>query len=95
MTKPDCNECGGACCRYVIMKVPPMGADEARWAGMRGVMYSQTWAIRSKCDQLKDGRCVDYESRPDVCRQYACGGKLCKAAMRRYKQEQGGTNGKA
>ena len=90
---PMCEACGGACCKYVSISVPYMTADQERWARTRGELDLTTWRIRSRCEHLGgDDRCMIYETRPDVCREYAVGGPMCKdarAAMERERADNG------
>jgi len=78
-----CDDCNGACCRFVRIAVPRMPPDERRWAEMRGVITGNRFRIRSKCSNLgDDGRCKIYKSRPQVCAEYKCGGEMCLEARK-------------
>ncbi len=80
---PDGNPCEGCdhCCRYVSLPIPRPRTrrdfDEIRWYVLhRGVSvyvdWEGDWMIQfdSPCAWLKDGRCVHYELRPEICRDY-------------------------
>jgi Fe-S-cluster containining protein len=75
-----------------------MTPDQRRWAEMRGLLTvaadgGMSWRLPVACRNLTaDGRCGIYETRPDVCREFEAGGKLCKAAKEHQKEI---TNGKA
>jgi Fe-S-cluster containining protein len=87
----QCDACGGACCRFVVVAVGAMNADQRRWAEMRGpVDFAHKgaflWRLPVACPNLaRDGRCRIYASRPDVCRDFEAGGELCKKA-REYRK---------
>jgi Fe-S-cluster containining protein len=76
-----CDECNGACCRVVTIRVGEVTADQAAWAAMRGRMSGGTWEVRATCENLTvEGRCAIYDRRPEVCREYESGGKQCRSA---------------
>ncbi len=96
-----CDTCGGACCRFVVVAIGELTADQRRWAEMRGPVdfaYKGAflWRLPVACQNLaEDGMCRIYASRPDVCREFEVGGELCKKA-RGYRGETKETdNGKA
>ena len=83
-----CDDCGGACCRYVTINVGAMTPDQQRWATMRGDLEGLRWHIRSECEHLwKSGRCAIYSHRPEVCRDFDVGGEYCKDARARWGKE--------
>ena len=94
----ECDGCGGACCRFVVVAIGDMTPDQRRWAEMRGPLDfahggALLWRLPVACPHLTaEGRCDSYADRPDVCREFEVGGKLCKAAMKYYKES---SNGKA
>ena len=94
----ECDGCGGACCRCVVVAIGEMTPDQRQWAEMRGPLTvasngGLSWRLPVACRHLTaSGRCGIYETRPDVCRQFEAGGKLCEAA-REHQKESG--NGKA
>ena len=83
-----CDDCCGACCRFVSMTVPRMTPDQERWAAMHGTVKGVNWRIRSRCSKLDhDGKCSIYKSRPQVCAEYKQGGPQCLAAREQAKKE--------
>ena len=89
-----CDKCGGACCRYVRIKVGAMMPDQERWANMRGTVDGDMWVIRAKCEHLTPaGKCGIYEWRPCVCREFDVGGAHCEDARKRWKTAKGADNG--
>jgi hypothetical protein len=82
-----CDTCGAACCRFVVIQVGPMNRDQRWWANMRGRLEGDWFRIRSKCACLTaDGRCSQYEDRPEVCRKWEIGGKMCMAARKALRE---------
>ena len=78
-----CRSCGAACCRYVAVALaPPREADDRdliRWyLSHRNVCVyidkdGDWWVqVGTDCRHIAaDGRCEIYESRPQLCRDYA------------------------
>ena len=76
-----CDDCNGACCRFVAVKIGHLTPDERRWAEMHGAVLGACWALPARCKHLTPkGRCGIYETRPDVCRGFAVGGEMCRLA---------------
>jgi Fe-S-cluster containining protein len=49
------------------------------------------WRLPVACPHLTAaGRCGIYKTRPDVCREFEAGGKLCKAARKYHKETSDG-----
>ena len=73
---------------FVRLEIPRMSTDERRWAKMRGVLSKggSIFRIHSPCKHLIGGKCGIYENRPNVCKQYEVGGKMCKAAKKAAKE---------
>jgi len=88
-----CDDCNGACCRYVTIFIGNLSTDQARWAAMRGeVLGDGRWRLPVKCRYLNgDGRCGIYPFRPGVCRKFAVDGAECNAA----RAAEGVSDGKA
>lgn len=75
------KECGGACCRYICVKIDPpvrrVDRDEHRWLLMHeGVeirIERRKWylLVHTPCRNLRaDNTCAVYMDRPDVCEDY-------------------------
>ena len=55
---------------------------------MRGRVTADTWRIRSKCENLgADGKCIIYDDRPDVCKEYKPGSEQCETARAAWKRD--------
>lgn len=80
---PPGNPCDGCdhCCRYVALPIstPRTRRDfeEIRWYVLHQnvsvyIDWDGDWMIQfdSPCEWLKDGRCVHYELRPQICRDH-------------------------
>jgi hypothetical protein len=64
-----------------------MNRDQRWWANMRGRMEGGWFRIRSKCACLTaDGRCVDYENRPEVCKDLSVGSQRCMSARKALRE---------
>ncbi|MEK6799834.1 MAG: YkgJ family cysteine cluster protein [Planctomycetota bacterium] len=79
-----CEHCTAACCRYLSLPLDtPRNArdyDDVRWYLMHeGVMVyveEGRWYIQlqARCRNLgADNRCMVYETRPTICREYEPG----------------------
>jgi len=86
MSKSKCDDCGGACCQNVAILVGKMTQDQIAWAEMRGTVETNQrgvslWRLPVRCRKLDyRGRCMIYQDRPNVCREFEAGGERCKAA---------------
>jgi len=96
-----CDGCGGACCRFVVVAVGEMTADQRRWAEMRGPLDfkhegAMAWRLPVACRNLTAaGRCGIYADRPDVCREFAEGGEMCEAARRSHEGKEETSHGES
>ncbi len=84
MSKPDCIECGGACCKTINIPVAKMSAKMLEFVKTRGTLKDGKWCIPSVCRLLQSGRCSNYDRRPAVCREYPVGGERCLKARAEY-----------
>ena len=75
VTSDRCKECGGKCCKTLVMKRPDYINDilETRVVGMND---EAVW-INAACKHLVDGLCSIYEDRPESCRSYPVDGEWC------------------
>jgi len=90
-----CDDCGGACCRFVVVAIGEMTPDQRRWAEMRGPLTPVregvlSWRLPVACPHLTAAMCGIYDTRPDVCREFESGGKLCEAARKYHKETSDG-----
>jgi Fe-S-cluster containining protein len=76
------HECRARCCRYLTVTIPApklkADFDEMSWflahEDVSLYVYGRRWHLemRARCRYLKrDNLCRIYETRPEVCRQYA------------------------
>lgn len=76
-----CEQCAGACCRYLALPldVPEnrRDFDDIRWymmhEGISVFVEDGDWyvQIQTRCKNLaEDHRCGVYETRPSICREY-------------------------
>lgn len=77
-----CEYCSGKCCRYFALEIDePVDwedFDRLRWFVLHEFTTIFTeddhWflLVQTKCRKLDEqNRCLDYENRPNVCRQYS------------------------
>ena len=79
---PPCDECGGACCRYVAVELDKptkkTDYDNIRWYLLHQnvnvfIDHNGKWFIefRTPCEkQREDSRCGIYSRRPKICRDH-------------------------
>ena len=85
---PDCQECGGACCKHVLVQLPDVTGIDTQWLQVRGTVRRVAgqvieWRVESPCRELgPDGRCGIYDSRPMSCRTFEVGGDGCIEARK-------------
>lgn len=76
-----CKECGDGCCRHIALEIdtPTTNAefDHIRWflfhKGIKVFIdHDGSWnlEVATDCRSLKKGRCLSYETRPSICRDY-------------------------
>ncbi len=79
-----CEHCAAACCRYLAIPIDkPRNArdyDDLRWylmhEGVTLFVEEGDWYIQfaTRCKNLGlDNRCMIYDTRPDICREYEPG----------------------
>jgi len=79
----DCTQCGGRCCRYIVVEIEKPRAkidrEEIRWflAHKNVLVYidddDKTWNVQftTPCEHLDEkGRCRIYPRRYDICRDH-------------------------
>ncbi len=80
-----CDLCKGACCSSFVvpLNVAMLTNQDRRFFRLRGTIEVNSLRIQAPCSVLgKDGRCGDYDGRPDACRTYKVGGDACRAAIK-------------
>lgn len=77
-----CTECGAKCCRYVAIEIDTPKTkkqyDDVRWYLLHEnisvfVDHDNNWHIefKTRCRSLADDhRCIEYDTRPQVCRDH-------------------------
>jgi Fe-S-cluster containining protein len=76
-----CGGCIALCCRYFALEIDrpqhPKDFDDLRWYLLhdRTAIFTEgrSWFVQifNKCSWLgDDGRCLGYEQRPSICREY-------------------------
>lgn len=78
MKHANCLECGGKCCHFFGLSAPKSGnKDYERYLELHGVRivdsvrFGRISIMPLKCRNLTpEGRCGDYENRPQVCRDF-------------------------
>ncbi|MFA6089326.1 MAG: YkgJ family cysteine cluster protein [Candidatus Woesearchaeota archaeon] len=81
--KKNADLCSGCeeCCRYVNIGIAPPKTQEDYdyivWYLLHENVYvwvgkKNTWYVKfiTKCKPLKKGKCISYQTRPMVCREY-------------------------
>jgi Fe-S-cluster containining protein len=82
----SCTTCEACCCRLEVMlsgedDVPARFTTEDRWGGSVMRRLADGWCAAVDRDTM---RCVIYERRPDVCREYRMGDSDCIGERRRF-----------
>ena len=57
--------------------------DVQEWLSYHGKKEGNGVWLDVPCDKLKDGRCLIYDNRPTICKEFKVGGKNCAMAIRR------------
>ena len=83
----NCETCGGACCKCVMMRVGRFPDEHRPWADIRGLVRPigggvYEWWIKSLCKHLVAGRCAIQADKPKTCRDFVVGGAECRAAIK-------------
>jgi uncharacterized protein len=93
-----CTECGAKCCRYVAIEIHTPKTkreyDDIRWYLLHEnvhvyIDHSNAWHVefRTRCRSLADDhRCIEYETRPQICRDYGWPIGSCEFFDSPYKQ---------
>ncbi len=92
-----CFECGAKCCRYVAVEIDTPKTkkeyDDIRWYLLHENIYifidhDNCWHIefRTRCRSLADDhRCIEYETRPQICRDHGWPIGTCEFFASPYK----------
>jgi len=82
-TPPDgevtCASCQAICCRLEVMLITDTGVPDRfiemdKWGGMSMARLDDGWCAALDRDSM---RCMIYENRPFICREYEMGGYEC------------------
>jgi len=88
-----CEKCNGACCRnrkLFVMKASPQTIKEIIMWEMSGLIVTRNGdfleysAPPCKNLDLKTGRCLIYEDRPDICKEFPPGCVPCIESRKMY-----------
>jgi len=69
----DCTQCGGKCCKFIV--IPLYTSDEEKYHRLRGTVMDskrlgKLFVLPVPCANLtEDGKCKDYENRPNICKE--------------------------
>ena len=79
---PECEACGGKCCKYIRYPLDNIDTPDTAWLQARGVIVHDPkqmhYYMVSRCKFLDDAdRCSIHSSRPISCRIYEVGGADC------------------
>lgn len=88
MINPTCEECGGACCKIMLLRAPAnlnLADDGVVWlrehdAAAGEVMGIKSYIIHHPCRRLEEGLCTIYPNRPATCVELEVDGPLCFVA---------------
>ena len=74
-----CSDCGGFCCHSTFMGYPKSKRKDKEYAFLT-MRSNNTWVeiddgqryfiLYQPCPNLKNGKCIIYEDRPLICREY-------------------------
>jgi Fe-S-cluster containining protein len=85
-----CRTCGARCCRYIATEIDTPTCkrdyDHIRWYLLHETVHvfmdhDNDWylEVESPCEYLgPDGRCMNYEHRPRICRKYGADDLNCE-----------------
>lgn len=89
---PACRLCAGSCCRYIILpgffRTSEMSSDSKQWLSYHGEREGNDMILSLPCKWLVNGQCGIYERRPQVCREFKPGSRLCRHAVLHCRAEQ-------
>jgi len=87
---PSCETCGAQCCRYVATQIDEPDCktdyDHIRWYLLHEKVFvfidhDGDWYLEfeTDCASLgEDNRCLNYDSRPRICRRHGETGAPCE-----------------
>ena len=75
-----CEDCDGHCCKNIILRYHPSGKAYYKNhypAGIKIAIIDSATFTRQEdltwfCSLFKNGKCMDYENRPNLCKQFFC-----------------------
>ncbi|NLW31039.1 MAG: hypothetical protein GXY77_06230 [Fibrobacter sp.] len=86
----NCSDCDAYCCRHVALHIDkPVSKkdyDQIRWYLLHenvwvSIDFENNWILefRTPCRNIaSDHKCIDYENRPKICRDYPSEDQLCE-----------------
>ena len=84
--KLTCKECSGACCKSFIISHAGLTPDLIKYVNLHGVVGFNYTRILAECSNLINGKCSDYENRPDTCKDFQVGGVSCLEQRAKFNQ---------
>ena len=92
---PACELCKGACCEGMAIDPALLGlpADVLRWWRLHGQgskLGGGTY-LPCKCNLLVDGKCTNYDGRPQLCREWNVGCRECRQTVRERRPKNWGS----
>lgn len=81
-----CEQCGGACCESVTLEIAGQNNDFLRFLELRSIpqMTEKGTIARNfnvPCSMLRCGRCLIYDTRPQMCKDFPPGGAHCRSTV--------------
>ncbi len=81
MSENSCDGCD-KCCKYIALEIDEPETkkefDQIRWFLIHKdvwifIDHDDSWNIQfnTPCENLKEGLCTVYETRPQICREYS------------------------
>lgn len=76
----SCENCNGACCRWIRFETGGSNRGALEFFRARGCVYADgAWLVPSRCPKLtQEGTCEIQERKPLSCRVFQEGGEVCK-----------------
>ncbi len=82
---PTCKQCGAACCKTMLVA---LGGDLELILMRGGVVTPAGVLLPSRCNNLgTDNRCMIYDKRPNICRDYPVDGISCLRTREGWKNK--------
>lgn len=89
-----CELCKGACCESIVVD-GNLNTKVDEWLVARGRSFTintiggvpvQKIEIETVCPSLSLGKCIRYEFRPEMCKEFEVGSKDCRDTVKRRRE---------